>query len=135
MCPRVAGAIRSAGPLVSTSLCGITSLFVTVSQLPRFSAIDWPALNGPPLTDHVWHPRIWWRMTTEALDVGAAEAAPAAITAARAAARTKVVCLSFIGVSLSGSSECGRKRARWRRVLAAVLLRNLRSHQLFGERP
>jgi hypothetical protein len=73
-----------------------------VSELPRLSAIVWLALNGPPLTDHVWHPRIWWRMTTEALDVEAADAAPAAITVARAAARTKDVCLSFIGDSLSG---------------------------------
>ena len=49
--------MRSDGPLVSTSLCGMTSLFVTASEPPRRSVIDWLALKAPPLTDQLWQPR------------------------------------------------------------------------------
>src|SRR5205814_3302806 len=107
---RFAGAIRSEGPLVSTSLCGITSLFVSVSRLPRRRVIDWLALNGPPFTDQVWQPFTWWRMTTAALPdvaVVAAEAAPAATTVARAAARTRKMCLNLIGGLLSVPPSVG----------------------------
>src|SRR5438128_2896331 len=98
MCARFAGANLIAGPLVCTSLCGITSLFVTASQPPRRSVTTWLALNEPPLTDHVWHPSIWWRMRREAWPgVEAAEAAPAATTAAIAAAKTREVRLRIIG--------------------------------------
>jgi hypothetical protein len=45
--------IRTADPEVRTSLCGMTSLFLTTSVAPRVSVIDWAARYGPLLNDHV----------------------------------------------------------------------------------
>ena len=51
----------------------MTSLFVTTSEPPRRSVIDWLALNVPPFTDQAWQPRTWWRMTTDAWPGAAAD--------------------------------------------------------------
>src|SRR5580765_8305680 len=49
----------SAGPDRFTSLCGITSLFTTVSVAPLVSVTDCDGLYAPPLTAHEWQPRSW----------------------------------------------------------------------------
>src|SRR5438034_5865211 len=85
---------RAAGPLVSISLCGITSLSTTVIEPPRRSVTACCALNWPPFSDQLWQPRSWWRMTSEAWLAGeAAVAPPTTIAAAATAARIEFVCL------------------------------------------
>src|SRR6266516_2845169 len=72
---------RAAGPLLWISLCGITSLSTIVIVPLRAIRVDCAAAQAPPLTDHVWQPRTWWRITS-ALDFGACEATAAAEPAA-----------------------------------------------------
>jgi hypothetical protein len=51
MSPSFECAIRSEGLLVGTSVCGMTSVFVTARQPPCRSESDWLALKAPPSTD------------------------------------------------------------------------------------
>src|SRR5712691_10898739 len=119
MCLSIAFVIRIAGPLVRTRRCGMTSLFVTVSQPPRRRVIEWLALKAPPLTDQEWQPRISWRIRTEACPgvVEAADAAPARprvrASARRMGMRLKnIECslIRFLGVSALTSATTSAVR-------------------------
>ena len=72
-------AIRTFGPLVSTNVCGMTSLFVSTSNDPWRSLTVCVALKVPPPNDHVWQPWTWWRISNDACPPVAAAAALAAI--------------------------------------------------------
>src|SRR6185312_987551 len=89
----------AAGPETWTSLCGITSLFVTTATVPRASFTDRAALKGEPFTAHVWQPCIWWRMTMDA------RGAEADATLASARAATATVAIRPLIAAPFGSAE------------------------------
>src|SRR5262249_53690762 len=100
--------ILTDGPDVSTSLCGMTSLFRTVRVAPRESWTTCVALYAPPFNDHVWQPRIWWRMVSVVAVpwADAADTISAAEHAASAATRRRMRFFFWLMTSPSICTEC-----------------------------
>src|SRR6516165_9947479 len=95
MLPVLTSFMATTGPLVLTNSCTIRSLFVTVSVPPLASRTDWWTMNGPPFSDHAWHPCCWWWIRSVAPFGEAANALKLSVSAdARKAPRA--IGLSFI---------------------------------------
>ena len=108
------------GPASWISLCGITSLSITVSVVPRASLTFSDAVYRPLLNDQAWQPRVWWRIVS--VGFGALARAEPAKTVVSASANTAVRMRVFLFIVVSSfasdatesahAPRCGHRRAR-----------------------